>query len=166
MVDFFLLVMISGAGDELQGIKKGVIEIADSLIINKADGDNINKANIAANEYRQAFKYLENATDGWKTQVRTCSALKKIGIDELWNMICDFEKNTKDSGVFEKRRKEQQLSWVRSMTENQILNNFYKDPKIAKLLSSIEKKVKSGEILPTEASDLLIKSYFNLSSEK
>ncbi len=160
MVDFFLLVMISGAGDELQGIKKGVIEIADSLIINKADGDNIEKANIAANEYRQAFKYLENATEGWKTQVRTCSAIKNVGIDKLWDMICNFEKITKESGIFKERRKAQQLSWVKSMTENHLLDSFYKSPEITELLSIIEKKINSGDLLPTEASDLLLNTYF------
>ncbi len=156
MVDFFLLLMISGAGDELQGIKKGVIEIADALIINKADGDNITRANLAANEYRQAFKYLENATKGWETQVKTCSALKETGIDEIWAMISDFEKITKNSGIFEERRKEQQLSWVKAMTENHILEDFYKNPKVSKLLLTIEKEIKSGKLLPTEASDMLV----------
>ncbi len=159
MVDFFLLVMISGAGDELQGIKKGVVEIADALIINKADGDNIDRAEMAAAEYRQAFKYLENATAGWKTEVRTCSALKQTGIPEIWEMIRRFESLTRKTGIFERRRKEQKFSWVKSMAEGEILNSFYRDPEIVALMEQIETQVKSGQMLPTEASDLIIAAY-------
>jgi len=159
MVDVFLLIMISGAGDELQGIKKGVIEIADALLINKADGSNIKRANLAASEYMQAFRYLENATEGWKTQVKTCSALTGMGIHEIWDMICDFETITKQSGIFESRRREQKFSWVRAMTENRILEGFYNNSQISQLLSNIEKDIKTGKILATEASDLLIKTY-------
>ncbi len=159
MVDVFLLIMISGAGDELQGIKKGVIEIADALLINKADGSNMKRADLAASEYRQAFRYLENATEGWKTQVKTCSALTGMGIHEIWDMICDFETITKQSGIFESRRREQKFSWVKAMTENRILDGFYSNLQITKLLSKIEKDIKTGKILATEASDLLLKTY-------
>lgn len=159
MVDFFLLILISGAGDELQGIKKGVIEIADALVINKADGNNIEKAKLAASEYRQAFKYLENATEGWETKVKTCSALNGDGIPEIWDMINEFKEITKKSGIFDKRRREQNYSWVKAMTENRILEHFYNNSRIAELMSKIEKEIINGKILPTEASDLLIKKY-------
>jgi len=162
MVDFFLLLMISGAGDELQGIKKGVIEIADALIINKADGDNIEKAKLAASEYKQAFKYLENATDGWETKVKICSALTGIGISEIWDMIKEFKDNTERSRIFEKRRMEQNYSWVKAMTESRILEHFYNNSDIAKLMSKIKNEIIKGEILPTEASDLLIKKYLQI----
>ncbi len=98
MVDFFLLMMIPGAGDELQGIKRGVIEIADALLINKADGDNKQKAEIAKNEYANALHYLTQITEGWNVSVNLCSAINNIGIIEFWNVVESFSKITKETG--------------------------------------------------------------------
>lgn len=105
MVDFFLLVLIAGAGDELQGIKKGVIELADAILINKADGDNLKKANLARAEYTNALHYLKPATEGWETKAHTASALTGTGIEEIWEVVKKHENITLGNGVFDDRRK-------------------------------------------------------------
>jgi len=159
MVDFFLLVMIAGAGDELQGIKKGVIELADSLLINKADGDNKPKARGTRAEFSMALKYLTPATKGWNTDAYICSAITGEGIPELWNLILNFEEITKSSGVFNDRRKSQSLEWVYSMIEEQIKKSFYTNPEIIKLFPKIKEEILSGNILPTAAAEKLLKIY-------
>jgi len=156
MVDFFLLVMIAGAGDELQGIKKGIMEIADALIINKADGDNKVMAEIARNEYERALHYLQPATRGWQTHVYTCSSLKREGIDNIWSVIVDFVSKTRESGEFGKRRKAQALNWVHSMLEEHLSAIFYKNPKVVEILPGIEKAVIEGTLPPTSAVHSLI----------
>ncbi|HLP46954.1 MAG TPA: methylmalonyl Co-A mutase-associated GTPase MeaB, partial [Candidatus Kapabacteria bacterium] len=125
MVDFFLLVMIAGAGDELQGIKKGVIELADALVVNKADGPNKCRAELTRQEYAMALKYLAPATKGWVTNAFTCSALTGEGVAETWDVIQLFAEQTRASGIFTERRKNQALEWVYSMIENYLKDNFY-----------------------------------------
>ncbi len=125
MVDFFLLLMLAGAGDELQGIKKGIMELADSLLINKADGDNKPRAKAARLEYNRALHYLAPATEGWETHAYTSSALTGEGIPELWGVVEDFRKKTADSGVLEKRRRAQTLDWVYSMVEEHLRSSFF-----------------------------------------
>ena len=159
MVDFFVLVMIAGAGDELQGIKKGVIELADALLINKADGDNKPKAMGTKAEFSFALKYLTPATKGWITNAYTCSAKTGEGIPELWSLINNFSELTKSSGIFDERRKSQSLEWVYSMINEQIKNNFYNNPEIIKLLPKIKEEILSGNILPTAAAEKLLKIY-------
>lgn len=159
MVDFFLLVMIAGAGDELQGIKKGVIELADALLINKADSGNEARANIAKSDYSNALHYLKPSTEGWITKAHTCSALTGNGIPEIWTMIKKFSEITKNSGVFEKRRKEQSLQWVFGMVEEALLQNFYNNDDIKKSISEIKSKIINAEILPTSAASMLLDSY-------
>lgn len=161
MVDFFLLVLIAGAGDELQGIKKGVIELADALLINKADGDNISKAKIAAADYRNALHYLQPATKGWKTDVFTASALTGYGIDTLWDVIKDFEKVTKESGVFEERRKNQLLEWTFSMIEESLKDRFYSHNKVKEIIPNIKQEILTGKKLPTAAAEYLLKLFFD-----
>lgn len=159
MVDFFLLVMIAGAGDELQGIKKGVIEIADALVVNKADGDNIHKANMAKAEYSHALRYLASTTPGWKPQAYTCSAYTKQGIPELWKVIKDYEKITKENGFFYERRKKQNIDWVFKMLETRLKDFFYTSPSVLAHLDEIKKQVMENKLLPTSAADILLK-YF------
>lgn len=160
MVDFFLLVLLPGAGDELQGIKKGSVEIADALVINKADGDNVNRAELTASQYRNALHYILPSTEGWETKVKTCSALNSLGVDEIWFMINEYINYIKDKGLFDTRRKSQMLNWVYSMVEETLLLNFYNNEKIKVLTNDIEPKITSGVITPTSAVNLLLNQYF------
>ncbi|MCB1124503.1 MAG: methylmalonyl Co-A mutase-associated GTPase MeaB, partial [Verrucomicrobiae bacterium] len=111
LVDFFMLLMLPGAGDELQGIKKGVVETADGLVVNKCDGDFKEKARRACSQYANILQYFTPASEGWQPQVMTCSASEGNGIKEAWDMVMDFIETTKASGVFEKRRREQSVAW-------------------------------------------------------
>ena len=151
MVDFFMLMLIPGAGDELQGIKKGVVEIADALIVNKAEGDNKQKANVTKRSYENALQLLMPATEGWTTKVRTCSALHEKGIDDIWTLINDFIINVKNSGIFEKRRKEQTIKWMYTMLEETILNKFYSHPDIKDKIKQFENEVIDERSTPTQA---------------
>jgi len=148
MVDFFLLLLIAGAGDELQGIKKGVIELADAILINKADGDNVVAAQTAASQYNNALHYLANATPGWKTNAYTCSAVENTGISEIWNVICDFVASTQKSGIFEARRVEQTSAWFDSLLTEEILATFYQDEKVMARIKDIKQAILNNEITP------------------
>ncbi len=151
MVDFFLLLISPGSGDELQGFKKGSVELADAIAINKADGENINLANVTKNEYLQALHYLLPATEGWKTPVVTVSALTNVGIIDIWNIIQDFIDNVKSSGVFERRRKEQSLNWMHTLLRDYLLTSFYNHSKVKSILQEMEQGVIEGKITPTAA---------------
>jgi len=159
MVDFFLLVMIAGAGDELQGIKKGVIELADTLLINKADGDNKPKALLAKSDFGMALHYIQPATKGWHTEVNVCSALTGDGIQEFWEVVEKFQEITKASGVFNDRRKNQALEWMNKMVEEKLLSNFFNDDKIEIEFKKINSQVLKGEMLPTEGAEHLLNLY-------
>jgi LAO/AO transport system kinase len=160
MVDFFLLIMIAGAGDELQGIKRGVIEIADALLINKADGQNKTRAELARKEYAMALKYLTPATRGWKTNAFTCSALTGEGIPELWRLIKTFETQTKESGVFDERRKNQALEWVYSMIENYLKESFYNNPEVRNQFHQVKQEIMNETLLPTTAAEQLLRTFY------
>ena len=146
MVDFFLLMQIAGAGDELQGIKKGIIELADLIVVNKADGDNLQKAELARGEYNNALHYLRHATEGWHTKAVTCSALHNTGIEDIWQTILDFKENTKESGAFEKRRIQQNTEWFENLITESVLHSFYQNKAVMQLLPELRKKVASGEM--------------------
>ena len=130
MVDFFMLVVLTGAGDDLQGIKKGIMEVADAIVVNKADGDNLPKAIVTQGEYERMIEFIRPATEGWKTHAYRCSALTKEGLLELWAVMRKFEKVTKESGAFDRRRKSQTVSWVNSMIDEHLHNLFFEDPMI------------------------------------
>ncbi|MCK4766454.1 MAG: methylmalonyl Co-A mutase-associated GTPase MeaB [Candidatus Aminicenantes bacterium] len=159
MVDFFLLLMIAGAGDELQAIKKGVIEIADALLINKADGANKAAALSAAAEYSRALKYLIPATKGWQTEAYTCSALEGRGIPEIWAVIEKFEQTTKESGMFAARRNKQAVEWVFTIIEDHLKESFYNDARVKEALPGIEEQILKNEILPTAAAEKLLRVF-------
>jgi LAO/AO transport system kinase len=159
MVDFFMLLLLPGAGDELQGIKKGVVEMADMLVINKADGNNRQRAEITQHAYSDALHYLQPATDGWTTGAFLCSAINDEGIDEIWKNISDFTELTKGSGLFYKRRNEQLLEWVYTMVEENLLSRFYQNPKIIASKETIDKKVLNGELTPVNAVKLLLDKF-------
>lgn len=156
MVDFFLLLMITGAGDELQGIKKGIIELADALLINKADGDNKIKAQAARSEYNRALHYLHAATEGWRTQAYTCSAQTGEGVPDIWNVIEQFHKQTTASGVFHKRRRQQTLDWLHTMVQEQLRMYFYNHPGIRSILPQMEQSVIEGNTPVTAAARELL----------
>lgn len=166
MVDFYLLLMIAGAGDELQGIKKGVIEIADALLVNKADGDNLSKAKIARSDYSNALHYLSPATDGWKTDAYLASAITGMGIPELWEVINNFLKTTKDSKVFDTRRKSQTVEWVFSMIEDELKKSFYENENVKSSLPEIKKQLLNNNILATQAAERLLDIFNNKESHQ
>ncbi len=159
MVDFFLLVLITGAGDDLQGMKKGVMEICDAIAVNKADGDNLLRAKMARADFDNMLHYLRPATEGWISKAYTCSAFEKTGIKELWDVIKDFEKKTKETNVFQKRRENQNLEWIFTMINDQLQEQFYSNQMIKHAIPDIEKKVKSEEITPTLAATKLLEIY-------
>lgn len=159
MVDFFLLVLIAGGGDELQGIKRGIMELVDAILINKADGDNEKKANIAKSDYNNALHYLQPATKGWNAQAFAVSALSGKGIPELWEMIKKFEKTIKHSGVFNQRRKDQSIEWVFRMIEDSLRDEFYNNENIQKAITSIKEDIAKDKITPTLAAEKLLQIF-------
>ncbi len=159
MVDFFLLVLISGGGDELQGMKKGVMEICDAILINKADGENKKKAMMAKAEYSAALHYLYPATEGWESRAYTASALTGEGIPELWSVVEEFKKNTLNSGVFERRRRSQNVEWVEFMIRDYLYDSFFKNEEINRLFHEMRGKLLNGEVIPSSAFDILKESW-------
>ena len=160
MVDFFLLLKISGAGDELQGIKRGIMEMADAIVINKADGDNIKKANLAKVEFNRALHLFPSKKSGWNPTVSTCSSLTKEGIDAVWKTISDYLTLTKSNDYFEEKRKNQNEFWMLETINEQLKNNFYNNVEIEKLLKINKKAVQKNEISPFAAAMNLLKTYF------
>jgi len=159
MVDFFLLVLIAGGGDELQGIKRGIMELVDAILINKADGDNEKKANIARSDYNNALHYLQPATKGWTPQAFTVSALYGKGIPELWDVIKKYEKTIKHSGFFNQRRKDQSIEWVFRMVEDSLRDEFYNNEKVQKAITLLKEEIVKDKITPTLAAEKLLKTY-------
>ena len=155
MVDIFLLLQIAGAGDELQGIKKGVMERCDLIVVNKADGDNKLRAETARADYQRIVHYLQPSTEGWQTQALSCSATTSDGIDKLWASIEAFRDNTRASGVFEKRRQRQNLDWMHNLVAEQLKRDFYEHPNVRFNLPLIEERIVSGTLSPTHAATLL-----------
>ncbi|MVX34638.1 methylmalonyl Co-A mutase-associated GTPase MeaB [Myroides sp. LoEW2-1] len=160
MVDFFLLLNLAGAGDELQGIKRGIMEMADAVIINKADGENINKAQQAKLEYNRALHLFPKKASDWTPKVRTCSALQNTGILEVWNLIQDYINLTKENTYFENRRKEQNQYWMMETINENILMRFYNDPIIKQQIVHNKKAVQNSEISPFAAAQDILKLYF------
>lgn len=156
MVDFFMLIVLTGAGDELQGIKKGIMELADAIVINKADGDNLLKAKVARGEYERMIEFIRPATEGWQTHAYLASAVKKTGLKELWDIIRVFSKMTKEQGVFQRRRDGQLLDWVYSMIDEHLHNLFFDDPVVMGRMPEIREAVLHGTISPTQAVTELI----------
>ena len=146
MTDFFLVLMLPGAGDELQGLKKGVIEIADMLAINKADGDNINRAKAAAAEYRAALQILNPRSPNWSTPVVTYSALTGAGIAELWDTVLEHRARMIKAGELEARRREQQVKWMWAMLEERMFARLKSDPILKAKLPRIEAAVAAGRM--------------------
>ncbi|HSH30767.1 MAG TPA: methylmalonyl Co-A mutase-associated GTPase MeaB, partial [Thiohalobacter sp.] len=145
MVDFFLLLMLTGAGDELQGIKRGIMEMADLIAINKADSSSKKQVQQAVREYKNALHLYPPAKSGWEPEVTTCSALEGTGIEDIWNIIEEYISTTKDSGYFREQRNRQAKYWMYESINSQLQDAFYNDPEIKNQLKGIEQKVLEGK---------------------
>lgn len=156
MVDFFLVLMLAGAGDELQGIKKGVLELADAIAINKADGDNIEKAKQARRAYENAMHLLRPSSPVWSTPVLTCSALTMAGLNEIWETILEHKRKLTASGELEAKRKKQALEWTWSLVEEGLKDRFYNNPEVKKKLPKIKMAVEKGVTAPPAAANELL----------
>ena len=166
MVDFFLLIQLAGTGDELQGIKRGIMELADGIIINKADGDNIEKATMAAANFRNALHLFPPAESGWQPKVLTSSAYFATGIQEVWEMINAYLIFTKDNGYFERKRNEQAKYWLHESLKNKLQDVFFHHPQVAAELQVMEQKVKTNEISPFIAANHLINLWGQIETPK
>jgi LAO/AO transport system kinase len=158
MTDFFLVLMLPGAGDELQGIKKGVIELADMLAVNKADGDNVKRATAAATEYRAALHIISAGSELWTPPVITFSALTGSGIVELWEKISEHRERMSAAGALAARRREQQVKWMWAMLEERVMARLKSDPALRARLPKLEAAVAAGRTSPAIAVDELAKS--------
>ena len=156
MTDFFLLLMIAGAGDELQGIKRGIMEMADTILINKAEKDNLIKAKQAKREYANALHLFPAKESDWIPRVALCSALEETGISEAWSIIESYVVKTKSTGYFEENRKRQTKDWFYKFLNHQILASFYEEKSIAEKLKIVEQEVQNGKISPFEASRIIL----------
>jgi LAO/AO transport system kinase len=156
MVDFFLVLMIAGAGDELQGIKKGVLEVADAIVINKADGDNVMRAEMAQKEYHAALHLLMPVSSTWSTPVLTCSALELTGIDQVWKTINEHRTALSASGEFSQKRKKQALDWMNYLLDEGLRGWFYDNPEVKSSLPLLKKEVEQELLSPTVAAASLL----------
>lgn len=159
MVDFFLLLKISGAGDELQGIKRGIMEMADAIVINKADGDNIKKSRMAKVEFNRALHLFPPKKSGWSPKVTTCSSITNEGIQEIWEIITDFiDHNMALNGINEKRAEQNQF-WMMETIDELLKNHFYSNSEINSLVASHKKAVQNNEKSPFAAAQELFAKY-------
>ena len=156
MVDFFLVVLIAGGGDELQGIKKGIVELADAIAINKADGENKPRAEVARAEYNRALHYLTSPTEGWRPRAWTCSALTGEGIDALWDVVLRFHARAAETGALDARRREQSRDWLHAIIDEQLRALFYDRPAVRAALLDIEAAVMDGALPPAAAARRLL----------
>ena len=159
MTDFFLLLMLSGAGDELQGIKKGIMEMADMVVINKADGDNIRKSEIAKLQYQNALHIFPQSESGWSPVVSTASAIKNIGISNVWDEISTYKKLVLENGYFKKNRTHQQIQWMYNNINEELKHLFYGSENIANRLSILEKEIISSKTSPVKAAQQIIEVF-------
>jgi LAO/AO transport system kinase len=156
MVDFFLLLMISGAGDELQGIKKGVFELADAVAVNKADGDNVERAEMDRKQYETALHFLAPSSPNWTPPVLTCSAIEMTGINIIWESVLAHHKRLTLTGELQANRKKQAVDWMWSLVKEGLKERFYQNPDVNKLLPEILNEVESGRTASTLAADRLL----------
>jgi LAO/AO transport system kinase len=156
MVDFFLILMIAGAGDELLGIKKGVLEVADAIVINKADGDNILRAQMAQKDYQTALHLLMRFDPVWSPPVLTCSSLEMTGLEGIWQTIADHRAAHTAADLLEAKRREQSLDWMDFLLDEGLRQWFYGNPAIRSQLPGIRTDVAAGKLSPTAAADRLL----------
>ncbi|MGN7941737.1 methylmalonyl Co-A mutase-associated GTPase MeaB [Virgibacillus sp. 6R] len=145
MVDFFLLLVITGAGDDLQRIKRGIMELPDLIVVHKADGENLEKAIMTMHEYNQMLRYITPYTLGWTPQAVNASSINETGIDEIWNIINKFERYTKESNIFDKRRDEQKWNWLHDLIKQELSDRFYQHPQVKQQLEIYEENIIKGK---------------------
>ncbi len=162
MVDFFLILMIAGAGDELQGIKKGVLEVADAIVINKADGDNVLRAEMAQKDYQAALHLLMHNDPVWSPPVLTCSSLEMQGMETIWQTIADHRAALTDANLLEAKRKSQSLEWMAFLLDDGLRQWFYGHPQIKTQLPLLRQEVAAGRLSPTAAADQLLSRFREL----
>jgi len=156
MTDFFLALMLPGAGDELQGLKKGLVELADMIAINKADGDNVARAKAAAAQYRAALHILTPRVAEWQPPVVTYSALTGAGVAQLWEHVLDHHRRLSATGAFAARRREQQVKWMWALLEDRLRSRLATDPKLKARLPQLERAVAEGTLSPALAVDAIV----------
>ncbi|XGA85239.1 methylmalonyl Co-A mutase-associated GTPase MeaB [Polaribacter sejongensis] len=161
MTDFFLLLMLAGAGDELQGIKKGIMEMADMVVINKADGDNITMSKLAKRQYQNALHIFPASESGWTPVASTASAIKNIGIDKVWDEILNFKKLVDENGFFLKNRNHQQIKWMYNNINEELKHLFYGSKNIKRELSELEKDIVTAKISLVKAAQQIIDEFKN-----
>ena len=160
MVDFFLLIQLAGTGDELQGIKRGIMEMADGIVINKADGDNIDRARLAQAQFKSALRLFPPTASGWQPEVLTYSGYFELGIPEVWDMIDRYFEFTMGNGYFDRRRREQARYWMYETINEQLRNHFYNDPEIAAMLADRENAVLGNRLSSFIAARDVLDHYF------
>jgi LAO/AO transport system kinase len=156
MVDFFLILMLTGAGDELQGIKKGILELADALAVNKADGDNAEKAEKTRKELEMAMHLMQPSSTTWTPPVLTCSALTTAGLSDIWETVRNHHEKMTGTGELAAKRKEQALQWMWSLIREGLSDRFHRHPEIRRHLGATVAKVRQGEVAPTTAAQNLL----------
>ena len=161
MVDFFLVLMLPGAGDELQGIKKGILELADMIAVNKADGANAGAAEAAAREYEIALHLTAPASPLWSPPVLTCAGLTGVGLDGLWTRVEEHRAILSEAGELEERREQQNVRWMRSMLDDRLNDALNSHPSVRTLLATLEAQVRAGTITPVLAVDQLLDAFLN-----
>jgi LAO/AO transport system kinase len=146
MVDFFMLLVLTGAGDELQGMKKGIMELADGIIVHKADGENLRLARKTAREYTQMLHFLQPSTPSWTSKAVIASSYEKTGLTDVWEMLESFKETTMNSGMFEYRRQAQTKDWFHQMIRDYLVDSFYRDETRKKLITTLEQDILSGQL--------------------
>lgn len=159
MVDFFLLIQIAGAGDELQGIKRGIMELADMVAINKAEGENELRARTAAREYQTALHYMHPRTPGWTPAVRTMSGLNNIGLDKVWEVIEEYRKVQTENGQLQARRRQQLQQWTWDIVEDHLLTSFRNHPNVRAITDHLGENLESGQTTPSLAAAQMLKGF-------
>jgi LAO/AO transport system kinase len=158
MVDFFLVLMIPNAGDELQGIKKGIMEMVDGLVINKADGESVNLAKISQRHYQNALHLMQHSSF-WTPQVLTCSALQKTNLHDVWQMIQDYSRQARGADFFDSKRARQNIDWMNKLVYEQLGTRLRENPAIRALLPELETKVKQGKMTPYVAANRILELF-------
>ncbi|HSN59429.1 MAG TPA: methylmalonyl Co-A mutase-associated GTPase MeaB, partial [Ferruginibacter sp.] len=160
IVDFFLLIMLSGAGDELQGIKRGIMEMADLIAINKADGDNIKRSEMAMRQYQNALHMFPPNENSWYPKVITCSAINNDGIKEIWEIICEYETKMKETTFFSNNMQHQNLQWMHDVIKYQLQNSFYNHSPVKNTIGYLQKAVEEKKLPAIVAAKELLNLFF------
>lgn len=159
MVDFFLVLMVAGAGDELQGIKRGVLELADLVAVNKCDGDNVTRAEVSRREYATALHFMRPKQAGWVARAQTCSAITGAGLDEIWTAVTAHREALRASGAFDHRRQQQLVRWMWNMIDERLRSAFQSHPSVLALAPALERSLTRGEVTAARAAATLLEAF-------